>query len=146
MNGRYLLDTSVIIALFAGDAAVKDNLEKTDEVLIPCIAIGELYYGAWKSARIGENVARIYEFAVNNVVLECNSETARRYGEIKNILREKGRPIPATNKELKNEDLERMDCFRPSDYDGEASDCRNSNPSGTHFGKVGCRRDGGRFA
>jgi tRNA(fMet)-specific endonuclease VapC len=39
-------------------------------------------------------VARIDEFAAANVVLECNSGTARRYGEIKNALREKGRPIP----------------------------------------------------
>ncbi len=94
MSGKYLLDTSVIIALFANDAAVKDNLEKADEIFIPCIAIGELYYGAWKSARTQENLARIDEFAADNVVLECNSGTARRYGEIKNALREKGRPIP----------------------------------------------------
>lgn len=94
MSGKYLLDTSVIIALFADDAAVKDNLAKADEIFIPCIAVGELYYGAWKSARIRENVARIDEFAAANVVLECNSGTARRYSEIKNALREKGRPIP----------------------------------------------------
>ncbi|RMD64855.1 type II toxin-antitoxin system VapC family toxin [Candidatus Parcubacteria bacterium] len=94
MNGRYLLDTSVIIALFADDAAVKENLEQAGEIFIPCIAIGELYYGAWKSARTQENLTRIDEFAADNVVLECNSKTARCYGEIKNALRAKGRPIP----------------------------------------------------
>jgi len=26
MSGRYLLDTNIIIAMFAGEAAVKDNL------------------------------------------------------------------------------------------------------------------------
>ena len=83
MSGKYLLDTSVIIALFADDAAVKENLEKADEIFTLCIAVGELYYGAWKSARIRENVAHIDEFAAANVVLECNSETARYYGEIK---------------------------------------------------------------
>ncbi|GIV82986.1 MAG: ribonuclease VapC2 [Roseiflexus sp.] len=100
MSGKYLLDTSVIIALFADDAAVKDNLAKADEIFIPCITVGELYYGAWRSARIRENVARIDEFAAANVVLECNSGTARRYGEIKNALREKGRPIPENDTEL----------------------------------------------
>ena len=94
VNGRYLLDTSIIIALFADDAAVKGNLEKAAEIFIPCIAIGELYYGAWKSARVRENLAQIDEFAVNNVILECDRGTARRYGEIKNALRAKGRPIP----------------------------------------------------
>ncbi len=48
MNGRYLLDTRVIIALFAADAAVMEKLEQASEIFIPCMAIGELYYGAWK--------------------------------------------------------------------------------------------------
>ena len=94
MNGRYLLDTNVIIALFAEDRAVKDNLGKAGEVLVPSIAIGELCYGARKSARAKENLARIDEFAANNVVLGCDIETARRYGDIKNTLQIKGRPIP----------------------------------------------------
>ncbi len=93
-NGRYLLDTSIIIALFADDAGVKGHLANADEIFIPCIAVGELYYGAWKSSRTRENVERIDRFAADNVVLECNSETARHYGEIKNTLRGKGRPIP----------------------------------------------------
>ena len=94
MNGRYLLDTNIIIALFARDRTVKDNLGKAGEVLVPSIAIGELCYGARKSARASENLARIDEFAANNVVLGCDTETARRYGDVKNALRIKGRPIP----------------------------------------------------
>jgi tRNA(fMet)-specific endonuclease VapC len=39
-------------------------------------------------------LARIDEFAVNSVVLGCDIETAHWYGEIKNILRLKGRPLP----------------------------------------------------
>lgn len=94
MSGRYLLDTSIIIALFADDASVKEQLVQGGEIFVPSIAVGELYYGAWKSARARENVARVDDFAAGNVVLECNSETARRYGEVKNALRAKGRPIP----------------------------------------------------
>lgn len=41
-----------------------------------------------------ENPARIDEFAASNVVLGCDTETARRYGEAKNALRLKGRPLP----------------------------------------------------
>ena len=94
MNGKYLLDTNVVIALFANDSAVKNNLAKADEVFIPSIAIGELCFGARKSARVEENLERIDEFVANNVVLACDAETARRYGEIKNVLRVKGHPIP----------------------------------------------------
>lgn len=94
MNGRYLLDTNIIIALFADDRAVKENLSKAGETFVPSIAIGELCYGARKSARVQENLARIGEFAASSVVVGCNTDTARRYGEIKNALRIKGRPLP----------------------------------------------------
>jgi tRNA(fMet)-specific endonuclease VapC len=94
MNGKYLLDTNIIVALFADDAAVKSNLTQADEVFISSIAIGELCFGARKSVRVKENLERIDEFIADSVVLGCDIETARRYGEIKNALRMKGRPIP----------------------------------------------------
>ena len=94
MNGKYLLDTNIIIALFADDTAVKEDLAKADEVFVPNIAIGELCFGARKSARVKDNQERIDEFVANSVVLGCDTETARRYGEIKNGLRIKGHPIP----------------------------------------------------
>ncbi len=46
MSGRYLLDTSILIALLADETAVKEKLARADEVFIPGILIGELYYGA----------------------------------------------------------------------------------------------------
>jgi tRNA(fMet)-specific endonuclease VapC len=94
MSGRYLLDTNIIIALFADDAAVKGHLGQADEVFVPSIALGELCFGAHKSGHPKENLARIDEFASDNVVLGCDTETARRYGQVKNALRVKGRPIP----------------------------------------------------
>jgi tRNA(fMet)-specific endonuclease VapC len=36
----------------------------------------------------------IEEFIAKNTVLECNTQTSRIYGEIKNQLRLKGRPLP----------------------------------------------------
>lgn len=95
MNGsRVLLDTNVIIALFAEDSNVHEHIANVSEVFVPAIAIGELYFGAYKSQRAGENIARIDEFVLNNSVLDCNAATARRYGDIKNRLKEKGQPLP----------------------------------------------------
>ena len=94
MNGRYLLDTNIIIAFFGSELVVKNNLVQANEVFIPSIAVGELCYGARKSGRSKENLERIEEFIANNTVLECNIETSRIYGEIKNQLRLKGRPLP----------------------------------------------------
>ena len=45
MPGRYLLDTSAIIALFANDARITEALSAADQVFVPSIALGELYYG-----------------------------------------------------------------------------------------------------
>lgn len=94
MNGKFLLDTNIIIALFSRDHGVHERISNASEVFVPCIAIGELYFGAYKSLRPQENHARIDEFAINNTVLICNTDTAKRYGDIKNRLKEKGQPIP----------------------------------------------------
>ena len=94
MNGRFLLDTNIIIALFAKDKAVQDHLIKAKEVFIPNIVLGELYYGAHKSAHVDENVTKIDELAENSALLPCDLETAKNYGIIKNSLKIRGKPIP----------------------------------------------------
>jgi tRNA(fMet)-specific endonuclease VapC len=53
-TGRYLLDTNIIIALLASDESVKEHLVSIEEVFLPSIAIGELYYGAYRSSRRDE--------------------------------------------------------------------------------------------
>lgn len=94
MSGRYLLDTNIIIALFASEASVMQSLAQADEVFIPSIALGELYYGARKSRRFQENLGRIEALIVNSTIVECGANTARQYGDVKNRLRLKGRPLP----------------------------------------------------
>ncbi|NWG14921.1 MAG: type II toxin-antitoxin system VapC family toxin [Acidobacteria bacterium] len=94
MSGRVLLDTNIVIALFAGEAAVEKRLSQTDAVFLPSIVLGELYFGARKSGKAEVNLTRIEDFAVSNSVLTCDSETAKAYGLIKGILQAKGRPVP----------------------------------------------------
>jgi tRNA(fMet)-specific endonuclease VapC len=94
VNGRFLLDANIIISLFAKDSRIHNRIANAEEVFVPCIVLGELYFGAHKSLRIQENLARIDEFAISNTVLACDTDTAKRYGYIKNRLKEKGHPIP----------------------------------------------------
>src|SRR5262245_47407207 len=94
MSGRYLLDTSIVIALFANDNAVVEQIEDAEEVFIPTIVIGELYYGARKSGRVRENIVRVDLFAEANVILTCDTETCRWYGVVKDLLHQKGSTIP----------------------------------------------------
>ena len=94
MSGRYLLDTNVIIDLFNGDDAVIKKISNADEVFVPNIVIGELYYGSYGSKKAKNNLKRLEEFILSSTVINTNIETARIYGYIKNELKKKGTPIP----------------------------------------------------
>jgi tRNA(fMet)-specific endonuclease VapC len=94
MPGRFLLDTNIVIALFAKDPGVQSRLASATEVFVPSIAIGELYYGARKSARPEPNALRVQQFAKSNSILPCDLDTAWHYAQIKDTLRLKGLPIP----------------------------------------------------
>ena len=41
MPGKYLLDTNIIIALFAKESTIHNRILEAEEVFIPCIAIGD---------------------------------------------------------------------------------------------------------
>lgn len=94
MNGRVLLDTPIVIALFANESTIREHLALASEVFVSTIVLGELYYGARKSARVDANLARIDEFSSSTTVLACENETAKKYGQIKQSLKVKGKPIP----------------------------------------------------
>ncbi|MEW6327120.1 MAG: type II toxin-antitoxin system VapC family toxin [Thermodesulfobacteriota bacterium] len=94
MSGKYLLDTNIVIALFAEDPSVVKHMVKASEIFIPVTVIGELFFGAFKSGRPKANAARIEEFAAINAVLACDIAVSREYGQIKERLHKKGHPIP----------------------------------------------------
>ena len=94
MAGRFLPDTNIVIALFAGEAPVLHEFSNADEVFLSSVVLGELFYGARKSARTAENVARVDTFAASNAVLPCDVDTSRQYGDVKEALRAKGKMIP----------------------------------------------------
>lgn len=94
MSGRFLLDTNIIIALWANDEAITNQLVNASEVFVSSITLGELYYGARKSSWSAKNMARIDAFAAQSKILLCDMTTAQNYGQIKNALRVKSRPIP----------------------------------------------------
>ena len=94
MNGDYLLDTNIVIGLFANDSEIVAKLPHDVDIAVPCIVIGELCYGANKSRRSIENLERIDDFTRRNIILNCDENTARYYERAKDELRKKGRPIP----------------------------------------------------
>jgi len=94
MNGKYLLDTNIVIAMLSGEPSVVGRAGATDEFFISSTIAGEMFYGAFNSANVDENMQCIESFLTEAVLLPCDGRTARLYGQIKSLLRRRGRPIP----------------------------------------------------
>ena len=94
MNGKLLLDTNIVIALFKNDNLVIQKLAEAKETFISNITIGELYFDAYKSNKVESNIKQIDSFVASSVILNCDSTTAKYYGQIKHKLKVKGKPIP----------------------------------------------------
>lgn len=94
VNGSFVLDTNIVIALLAGDAAVVERMAQAALVFLPSIVVGELFYGAYRSGRTEANIALLDQLVSSRAVLPCDAVTARHYGWLKHRLRVQGRPIP----------------------------------------------------
>ena len=95
MSGnRIVLDTNAVITLIVGEEPLKRIVRRYENLLLPVIVIGELVYGAEKSAKPELNFERIRLFKSGCEVLAVNEATAHRFGVTRNLLRSKGKPIP----------------------------------------------------
>jgi tRNA(fMet)-specific endonuclease VapC len=94
MIGRALLDTNIVIKVLQNDTSVLKKVCTFSEIYIPNIVVGELYFGAYKSTKVQDNIRKIEEFIIFNSVLDCNVSTSKIYGDIKNKLKLRGKPIP----------------------------------------------------
>ena len=93
MNGKYILDTNIIIGLFANDPIIIKNAEHANQLYTTSIVIGELFYGAYNSKHKKANIQKIQELCSNIEVLLCDVNTSKIYGEIKYQIKIKGKPI-----------------------------------------------------
>jgi len=92
--GDVLLDTTVAVAHLRGVAAVSQRLAQAQTLFLPAVALGELHFGLWRSARRTENREQLERWLQATVLLPTAAATAERYGELKQELALAGRPIP----------------------------------------------------
>jgi predicted nucleic acid-binding protein len=59
-------------------------------------AIGELFSGAAKSTRAPENTSKVERFAAGRAIVVCDVDVAREYGRLKQVQKDRGRPLPRT--------------------------------------------------
>jgi tRNA(fMet)-specific endonuclease VapC len=91
---RYLLDANAVIALLndtTSPIARRIRRYAPRDFGVSAVVIHELYYGAFKSQRVAQNVARVD--ALQFSVLEFDEEDARQAGQIRAHLASKGTPI-----------------------------------------------------
>lgn len=92
----YLLDTDICIYWLNGRQSVKDKLLAAgwEQVAISVITQAELYYGAYNSSRVAENLKRVDDFVKQLLILPLREATLKRFGALKTQLRQSGQPLP----------------------------------------------------
>lgn len=89
-----LLDSCVVIKHFRDATAVADKLAAFEDLYLPQQALGELYYGAYRSAHPEKHLAQIQRLLAAVDVLNPDEETSMFYGQIATTLALAGTPIP----------------------------------------------------
>lgn len=93
---RILLDTNAYAAFLSGDEDVFRALSEADAVLMSTFVIGELVAGFRGGSRFDANMARLRSFLGKPTVSvqDATLETAEVFGQLKDLLKKAGTPIP----------------------------------------------------
>jgi tRNA(fMet)-specific endonuclease VapC len=91
----YLIDTDILIYSLKGDPRVMHHLRRTasDPKAISVISYGELLYGAHKSARPAENLARVRRLGEVLPVVPVSAAVMESFGSLKAQLETWGRRL-----------------------------------------------------
>lgn len=89
-----ILDTNAVSALLVGDSALGEVLAENERHHLPVIVIGEYRYGLLGS-RFRTRLQGLLETLIReSLVLRVDEPTAALYAQVRDELRQKGRPIP----------------------------------------------------
>lgn len=93
----YMLDTNICIYVmkrYPSELREKFNA-LAEQLCISSVTLGELYYGAEKSARRLENLTAIAAFAARLEILAFGDKAAMQYGQLRAELERAGTPCGA---------------------------------------------------
>lgn len=93
MNGN-LMDTNVIVRVLNGDRELINELLKISSLCTCTVVLGELMYGAAKSAHVVQNKQNAKSFCSRYPLLGVSNIVAEFYGEIKKDLLSHGNVMP----------------------------------------------------
>ena len=83
-----LLDTDICIEILRKNEKVISSREKfNDDIGISFISVGELYYGAERSAKPENNIRLIEEFLITINIIHSDIDIMIKFGELKAYLK-----------------------------------------------------------
>ena len=92
------LDTTFFADLFRKNPAAEKKLyelaNETQTVSTTVMTVSELYYGAYKSKNIIDEMRNVASVLDSFLILEMNQDGAKMFGEILSTLEKKGQTIP----------------------------------------------------
>lgn len=90
---KFLLDANAVIAILKGHSTLLDRLKQhqPSDFGVPAVVVHELYYGAFKSQKMAENLDRVE--ALQFQIVELDREDARQSGRVRAALAQAGTPI-----------------------------------------------------
>ena len=91
----YLLDTNICVYWLKGNESVEQRALASGlgAIAVSFITISELYYGAYKSQMISENIAAIEKLESKLRTVDSNYEICKSFGGLKAALEKEGKII-----------------------------------------------------
>ena len=93
MIEKVLVDTNVAIAHLKKDSSLLKTFDDY-KICLSAIVIGELFHGAYKSAKVSYNLTLLSMFLKKTQFILVDADVARSYGYFKVYLKSIGKPIP----------------------------------------------------
>lgn len=92
---QYLLDTDICIYWLKGKQAVREQIKRVgqSEIAICVITASELYFGAYNSSKIQQNLLTAENFINSLPVFSLSNDTLKKFGQLKAQLRQAGTPV-----------------------------------------------------
>lgn len=93
--GSLALDSSIVVRhLRIADPAIALQLKAASELYLPLTVLGEMLYGIRRAGNSRRAIEQWERFSRDVILLMPDEATAAAYGELKDALAVKGKPIP----------------------------------------------------
>lgn len=89
---KHLLDTNICVYWLKGNEHIEQKVLSVgiDNIFVSFITVSELYYGAYKSERVDENLAMMRKLTDRINVIDSDDAISKAFGNLKALLESAG--------------------------------------------------------